>query len=168
MPIASHFAAIVAGVSIVMALIARERDGVGQRIEVPLFDAMFAAIGAHGLFVDGAPGGIRPDDFWTGLFQCADQRWVQVSAATPRFRRQLAAALGLSDWERDGFFDVEHLSAHPSLRDELHRRQQQLFASRTAQEWEEHGRPRWRPHHHVPLHGGVDLDAPRPRGRHRP
>jgi crotonobetainyl-CoA:carnitine CoA-transferase CaiB-like acyl-CoA transferase len=137
--IASHFAAIVAGVSIVMALIARERDGVGQRIEVPLFDAMFAAIGAHGLFVDGAPGGIRPDDFWTGLFQCADRRWVQVSAATPRFRRQLAAALGLADWERDGLFDVDHLTVHPELHADLHRRQQALFASRTAQEWEDLG-----------------------------
>jgi crotonobetainyl-CoA:carnitine CoA-transferase CaiB-like acyl-CoA transferase len=138
-PIASHFGAILAGVSIAMALLVRERDGVGQRIEVALFDAMFAAIGAHGLFVDGAPGGNRPDDFWTGLFQCADQRWVQVSAATPRFRRQLAAALDLSDWARDGFFDVDLLTARPALREELELRQRTLFASRSAQDWEDLG-----------------------------
>ncbi|HEY2594026.1 MAG TPA: CoA transferase [Chloroflexota bacterium] len=137
--IASHFAAIVAGLSIVMALIARERDGLGQRIEVPLFDAMFAAIGAHGLFVDGAPGGGRPDDYWTGLFQCADQRWVQVSAATPRFRSRLASALELPDWEADGFFDVDRLAADPSLRAELSRRQASLFAGRSAQAWEDLG-----------------------------
>jgi crotonobetainyl-CoA:carnitine CoA-transferase CaiB-like acyl-CoA transferase len=139
LPIASHFAALVASVSIVMALIARERDGQGQHIEVPLFDAMFTAIGAHGLFVDGAPGGGRPDDYWTGLFQCADRRWIQVSAATPRFRHQLAAALGLSDWEAAGLFDVERLSASPTLRAELAARQPRLFATRTAQDWEDLG-----------------------------
>src|SRR5689334_24359393 len=62
-PISSHFAAFQAAVSIVMTLIARTRDGLGQRIEVPLFDATFAAIGAHGLIVNGAAGGNRPDDF---------------------------------------------------------------------------------------------------------
>ena len=138
-PISSHFAAFQAAVSIAMALIARERDGVGQRIEVPLFDATFAAIGAHGLFVDGAPGGVRPDDFWTGLFQCADQRWVQVSAATPRFRRRLAGALELEDWVAEGLFDVDYLAASPSLQADLRKRQVALFASRPAQAWEDLG-----------------------------
>jgi crotonobetainyl-CoA:carnitine CoA-transferase CaiB-like acyl-CoA transferase len=137
--IASHFAAIVAGVSVVMALIARDRDGRGQHIEVPLFDAMFAAIGAHGLFVDGAPGGGRPDDYWTGLFQCADQRWIQVSAATPRFRSRLAAGLGVPDWEADGFFDVERLAASAPLRADLRHRQADLFATRSAHAWENLG-----------------------------
>jgi crotonobetainyl-CoA:carnitine CoA-transferase CaiB-like acyl-CoA transferase len=138
-PISSHFAAFQAAVAIAMALIARERDGLGQRIEVPLFDATFAAIGAHGLFVDGAPGGGRPDDFWTGLFECADGRWVQVSAATPRFRQRLAAALQLEDWSAQGLFDVERLTATPALQVELRQRQLMLFASRPAQAWEDLG-----------------------------
>ena len=137
--LASHFAAIEAAVAVVMALLARERGGRGQRIEVPLFDAMFAAIGAHGLFVDGAPGGGRPDDFWTGIFRCADRRWIQVSAATPRFRARLAAALEVPDWEADGFFDVERLTSDTNLREELSSRQVALFATRTAQEWEHLG-----------------------------
>jgi crotonobetainyl-CoA:carnitine CoA-transferase CaiB-like acyl-CoA transferase len=138
-PISSHFAALQAVVSIAMALIARERDGSGQRIEVPLFDATFAAIGAHGVFVDGAPAGGRPDDFWTGLFQCADQRWVQVSAATPRFRRRLAAALQLEDWVARGLFDVDRLTGSPSLQADLWQLQGVLFASRPAQAWEDLG-----------------------------
>jgi crotonobetainyl-CoA:carnitine CoA-transferase CaiB-like acyl-CoA transferase len=138
-PISSHFAAFQAAVSIATALIARERDGLGQRIEVPLFDATFAAIGAHGLFVDGAPGGLRPDDFWTGLFECADQRWVQVSAATPRFRRHLSDALALEDWVAQGLFDVDRLTASPSLQADLRQRQVALFASRPAQAWEDLG-----------------------------
>ena len=50
-PVASNFAAFLAAASIAAALIARERDGLGQRIEVPLFDAMFTAIGARGMRV---------------------------------------------------------------------------------------------------------------------
>jgi crotonobetainyl-CoA:carnitine CoA-transferase CaiB-like acyl-CoA transferase len=138
-PISSHFAAVQAAMSIAAALIARQRDNLGQRIEVPLFDATFAAIGAHGLFVDGAPGGLRPDDFWTGLFECADQRWVQVSAATPRFRRCLAEALELEDWVAQGLFDVDRLAASPSLQADLRQRQTTLFASRPAQAWEDLG-----------------------------
>jgi crotonobetainyl-CoA:carnitine CoA-transferase CaiB-like acyl-CoA transferase len=138
-PISSHFAAFQAVVSIAMALLARERDGTGQQIEVPLFDATFAAIGAHGLFVDGAPAGGRPDDFWTGLFQCSDQRWVQVSAATPRFRQRLAAALRLEDWVAQGLFDVDRLTASPSLQADLRQRQVALFASQPAQAWEKLG-----------------------------
>jgi crotonobetainyl-CoA:carnitine CoA-transferase CaiB-like acyl-CoA transferase len=138
-PISSHFAAFQAAVSIAMALIARERDGLGQRIEVPLFDATFAAIGAHGLFVDGAPSGVRPDDFWTGLFECADQRWVQVSAATPRFRRYLAEALQLEDWLAEGLFDVDRLTASAALQADVRQRQVALFMSRPAQAWEDFG-----------------------------
>ena len=138
-PISSHFAAFQAAISIVMALLARERDGLGQRIEVPLFDATFVAIGAHGLIVDGRPGGDRPDDFWTGLFECADGRWIQLSAATPRFRRQFAEALQLEDWLARGLFDVERLSASPDLQMEVRQRQRTLFASRSAAAWEDLG-----------------------------
>ena len=44
-PIASTYAAFQAAGSIVLALNARERDGQGQHIEVPLFDAMFPPSG---------------------------------------------------------------------------------------------------------------------------
>jgi crotonobetainyl-CoA:carnitine CoA-transferase CaiB-like acyl-CoA transferase len=139
LPIASHFGAFQAAVSMVMALIARERDGLGQRIQMPLFDAMFAAIGAHGLQIDGVPAGNRPDDFWTGLFRCADGRWVQVSGSTPRFRERLATALGLEDWLAEGLFDIDRLALTPSLRAELRTRQAGLFASRPSQAWEDLG-----------------------------
>ena len=43
LPIASTFAAI----AVTMALCARDRTGTGQRVEVPLYDAMFTAMGRH-------------------------------------------------------------------------------------------------------------------------
>ena len=45
LPAASTFAAIVASVSVTMAMVARERSGKGQRIEVLMHSAMFSAIG---------------------------------------------------------------------------------------------------------------------------
>ncbi len=52
LPFASSFAGYLAAVSVVMALIARRRTGRGQRVEVPLFDAMFTLIGHSGAYAD--------------------------------------------------------------------------------------------------------------------
>lgn len=97
LPIASTFAAFISAVSIAAALFSRERDGRGQRIEVPLFDAMFAAIGANGLIQNGAGGGGRPNDFTGGIFECSDGRWVQVALAKPGFQQRFAEAAGVVD-----------------------------------------------------------------------
>jgi crotonobetainyl-CoA:carnitine CoA-transferase CaiB-like acyl-CoA transferase len=142
-PIPSTFAAIAAAVSIVMALIARERDGIGQRIEVPLFDATFLAIGSSGLLVNGKPEGGRPDDPWAGVFPCADGRWIRLSLATFRFVERFVAAIGRSDWIEKGY--VQRERPGPLARGTERRERQQaelaaLFRSRTAAEWEEIGR----------------------------
>src|SRR5439155_26007122 len=47
-PLASNFGAFLGATGIVMALIARERCGRGQHVDVPLFDAMFTLIGPAG------------------------------------------------------------------------------------------------------------------------
>jgi crotonobetainyl-CoA:carnitine CoA-transferase CaiB-like acyl-CoA transferase len=138
-PIASHYAAFLGAVSIAMALVARERCGLGQRIEVPLFDATFTAIGAHGLLVDGALAGGRPDDFWGGRFECADGRWVHFSGSTPRFRERLLDATDNGAWRDDGLLDLRRLATEPGLQAELRARLRALFKTRGAWEWEELG-----------------------------
>ncbi len=134
--IASHFAAIQSALAIVMALIARERTGRGQRIEMPLFDATFAAIGAHGLLIDHAPAGGRPDDFWGGLYQCGDGRWVFYSGSTPRFRQRFVEATGNDSWLAEGLNDIPRLTREPALAAQTRARLRALFASRPAAEWE--------------------------------
>src|SRR5207247_1350580 len=109
----------------------------GQRIEVPLFDATFAAIGAHGLLVDGRPAGGRPDDFWGGRFECADGRWVHFSGSTPRFRQRLVDATGNAHWREAGLLDLERLANDQALAAELRARLRALFKSRSAWAWEE-------------------------------
>src|SRR5918992_3011747 len=46
-PYGSAYAAFLCAVSVAMALNERERSAVGQRIEIPLFDATFSVIGAR-------------------------------------------------------------------------------------------------------------------------
>ena len=142
-PICSTFGAIAAAVSIVMALIARHRDGLGQRIEVPLFDATFLAIGSTGLLVNGKPEGGRPDDPWAGIFQCADGRWIRLSLATYRFLERFVDAIGKRDWIAKGYVQRERpgsLARGTELRERQQAELARLFRSRAAAEWEELGR----------------------------
>jgi crotonobetainyl-CoA:carnitine CoA-transferase CaiB-like acyl-CoA transferase len=100
-----------------MALIARRRTGRGQRIEVPLFDAMFELIGANGISVDGEFRVARSRG--TTTYECADGRRILFnSSSSPRFWRWFCQAAGLS------------ANAHAVDLVEL-------FRTRSAQEWEE-------------------------------
>jgi crotonobetainyl-CoA:carnitine CoA-transferase CaiB-like acyl-CoA transferase len=143
LPISSTFAAIAAAVSIAMALIARERDGLGQRIEVPLFDATFLAIGSTGLLVNGKPEGGRPDDPWAGIFRCADGRWVRLSLATFRFLERFVDTVGKPEWIAKGYVQRERpgpLARGTELRERQQAELTELFLSRPAAEWEGLGR----------------------------
>lgn len=140
LPLSSIFGAVASAVAIVMALIARERDGAGQRIEVPLHDATVLAIGSSGLLVDGVPDGARPDDPWGGQFQCADGRWVRVSLATLRFVERFAAAAGRGDWIARGDVTRERpgpLARGTERRARLDAEVVALFRSRSARDWED-------------------------------
>ncbi|HEY7270523.1 MAG TPA: CoA transferase, partial [Dehalococcoidia bacterium] len=120
-PIASTFAALQGAVSIVMALIAREKDGQGQRVEVPLFDGMFTAMGSARLRDRPTPPGPGAASPWTRQFQCKDGRWVQFHAINLGFK-SFVDAVGASAW-----------AYGPSPE----RMVEELFRTRTAAEWEE-------------------------------
>ncbi|MGH2600693.1 MAG: CaiB/BaiF CoA transferase family protein, partial [Dehalococcoidia bacterium] len=131
----SVFGALAASTAIVMALIARERDGAGQRVEVPLFDAMFLAIGSSGLLVNGRPAGGRPDDAWSGRFECADGRLVQMNLPTPRFRLRFMETAGLHEWIEHGYVDLATLARGTPAREHQQQGLRDLFRTRTADEW---------------------------------
>jgi len=126
LPLASEFGALVAAIAIVMALIARERDGLGQRIEVPRFDAMFLAFGASGLLVNGAIAGGRPADPWSGTYECRDGALVLLNLATPRFVHRFLEATGtLAEWRMKGYLESDRL-VHDN---ELWARQRQALSA---------------------------------------
>jgi crotonobetainyl-CoA:carnitine CoA-transferase CaiB-like acyl-CoA transferase len=129
-PISSVYAAFQAAVGIAAALNVRERDGVGQVVEAPLFDSTFGAIGvrasAGGLGGDGAALARRMGI--SGQYQCKDGRWVMYMGGNLR-ARDFLDAVGATDW-------VDALAAGRMTPEELRERAEALFRTRTAMEWE--------------------------------
>ena len=137
-PISSNYGAFQGVVSIIMALIVRERDGVGQRIEVPLFNATFPSIGNMGLRVHRASNGAgRVSRIWGGVFECKDGLWVMFGGSGNQNFRQFVQAAGITSWDAEGLTDFARLANDPGLEAEMRRRATELFKTRTAQEWED-------------------------------
>jgi crotonobetainyl-CoA:carnitine CoA-transferase CaiB-like acyl-CoA transferase len=119
-----------------MALIARERDGMGQRIEVSLHDAMFSAIGARGMVLP-TPERAPLDVTGFGNYPCQDGRCIHFAPVMPRFMDWFAAAASIQSWHHEGLFDRTRLPNEPALVDRLRERLAALFLTRTAAEWED-------------------------------
>jgi crotonobetainyl-CoA:carnitine CoA-transferase CaiB-like acyl-CoA transferase len=126
LPIPSTYAAFQAATAIGMALVARDRDQRGQRIEVPLFDGMFGALGYRGQdpFSIRGLSGLR-----TTQYECGDGRWVQFHTGNQNVPEFMELA-GISHWPEEGLFE-------PERREELDEKFIALFKTRTAQEWED-------------------------------
>ena len=136
LPLASSYAAFIAAHSILAALIARERYGYGQRVEVPLFDACFEVIGMAGHSVVGkspAAPQLKINMAAIGRYQCADGRWIDTSPPlrgfkwfAERFLPKEANDSGLTDIFQS---DAERVQKLRSLLTDV-------FKTRTAQQWE--------------------------------
>ena len=138
-PIASTYAAFQAAASIVLALNARQRDGRGQHIEVPLFDAMFPSIGHHGLRIHGgSPDPLTFAVVWSGFFQCKDGQWLRFGGFGNQNFREFVEASGITSWDDDGLTDLgrtlpENANDVAQIQESI----RELFKTRTAQEWED-------------------------------
>jgi crotonobetainyl-CoA:carnitine CoA-transferase CaiB-like acyl-CoA transferase len=122
-PFGSAYAAFLTAVSVAFALTARSRSGTGQRIEMPLFDATFTAMGARGMKVHRHPE--VPAAFnWSRQAECKDGRWVMYVANNMRHPEFLKAT-GADQW----------IAANLSPQ-ELTQKVGDLFKSKTALEWE--------------------------------
>lgn len=136
-PLPSAYAAIQGSVAVTMALNARERDGVGQRIEVPLFDAMYGAIGYNGYKVHGDTSPPAGAGFsLTTQWECADGQWIMFHTGNGRTEDVLTAA-GVADWIAKGYADRERLASDPELVKQVVEEARALFKTRPAAEWEQ-------------------------------
>lgn len=139
LPIASTFAAIVSAVAVTMALCARSRTGLGQKIEAPLYDAMFTAMGRHLVkFHDMADPDPRnqPRLPMQRQYQCADGRWVQNHGNYQRFVHQFLEAAGNPEWGADAVEDFgKPLDVETA--DMWVQRFEATFRGKTALEWQE-------------------------------
>ena len=139
LPSASSFAAIIGSVSVAMALIARQRTGRGQRIEVPLHSAMFVAMGRLlSRFHDIDPPDLftLPRNVMSHQYECADGRYVQNHGMYQRFASQFLQAAGRPEWIEDleGLYGAE---VSPDTIEMWRERVENLFKEKTAREWED-------------------------------
>jgi crotonobetainyl-CoA:carnitine CoA-transferase CaiB-like acyl-CoA transferase len=126
--------AMQAVMGIVLALMARERAGHGQFVDVSMMDGVAAMLPVEiSRFRETGTPPERGGGLLTGEFACynvyptADGRFVAVGALEPRFWANLCAALGREDWVADQYA--------PPRQDELKRGLCALFASRSLADW---------------------------------
>lgn len=139
LPAASTFGAIVGAASVTFALIARRQSGAGQRIEVPLHSAMFAAMGRRLINMhEGEPFDLftLPRLVMNHQYQCADGRWVQNHGMFERFFRRFLAVAGHPEWTEElvGLLG-NHLD--PDTGQMWLNRFEEIFRQRPALEWED-------------------------------
>ncbi|MEU6700550.1 CoA transferase [Pseudonocardia sp. NPDC046786] len=137
-PVASNFAAFCSAVAIVAALTGRHRTGLGDRLEISLYAAMFEAVGGSGAYpvATGLPPERAISTLGSGCYRSADGRYVQFNpiGATNRFLRWFLDAAGVGHWIAEGLADRARGAADPGP---LRERLTGLFASRPAAEWED-------------------------------
>ena len=117
--IADYGAAMHLAQGILLALLARDRTGLGQKVEVSLYDSMVALQHQEAAMeLAGAP-----DLNWaslplTGVFDASDGQLVIVGAFKENPLRDICEALDLDDLSaRDDFADIESRKAN---KDALH------------------------------------------------
>jgi crotonobetainyl-CoA:carnitine CoA-transferase CaiB-like acyl-CoA transferase len=141
LPLASCFAALIAANSIVAALIARERTGLGQSIEVPLFEASFELTRYYGDRPPGAPHprirlGATTTMALTQHYQCSDGRFVHLSWLEGRQLDAFARLTGLQHaWSSAGLLDHARVRSDRGYSEQLRAALTEVFKTRSAAEW---------------------------------
>ncbi|HTN81042.1 MAG TPA: CoA transferase, partial [Acidimicrobiales bacterium] len=136
-PLLSTYAAAIAAHAVVAALLARDRSGEGQRVEVSLFDAAYEVFGhelqmAHNM----ASGAFKPPPRpGLGHYKCKDGRWLHLCLFEDRHMRWFAKEF-VPEWLEEGVAEPDRLRAEPEVQVELIKRFTELFVTRDAAEWE--------------------------------
>ncbi len=129
--------AVYVALSVCLALLARERTGRGQYIDMAMADGVLALQTAlySGFFESGET--VKPGEYFLNggvpfyeVYECADGSWISVACLEPHFFRNLCDALELDEF-RDRQFD-------PAVHGPLRERLSTLFAERSCDEWIDH------------------------------
>lgn len=131
-------AAMMACNGVLAALLARERGGPGQLVEVPLFEQAITMLGMHAIncLVTGQEprrsGNMSPDAAPSGVFEAADGSFYMSCPANPQFAA-LAALIGRRELAGQAEFATR--AARQSHAQVLHALLAEVFAGDTRQRW---------------------------------
>jgi crotonobetainyl-CoA:carnitine CoA-transferase CaiB-like acyl-CoA transferase len=132
--IADTYAAALAVQSILAALLAKSRDGLGQRVEVTLFEALVAAQAYR--IISPREKTMLPgfdDTVPYQAFQGSDGNWFVVACVSPRNWQDLCASIARQDLGADLRFESN--PARVQNREALIPELVLEFAKRPASEW---------------------------------
>ncbi len=125
-----------AAFAICVALLARDRTGRGQYVDISMSDGVLALMTSafSGFFAGQAP--IRPGAYllngavpWYNTYRCRDGRWFSIGSIEPHFYEALCKALGVEEYLGKQF--------ESELYPEMHDKYSEVFATRTADQWME-------------------------------
>ena len=139
LPLSSYYAAFMAAYSITIALIAREKTGKGQHVDISLLNSVMAA-GCGGL-VDFEERERVPRSYQQGnspvyrLYQGSDGKWFFLALGNLIFLAKFAMAMGHEEWLVDERFEGAPFMIQPPINEELIEMFEKIFVEKTRDEW---------------------------------
>lgn len=144
--VADSIAGMNAALAIVMALLAREKTGRGQFIDIAMFDGVISWLfdAARYLFAGEAVPGMGAGRLWGGLpnyslYRTSDGKHIAVGSLESKFERALLSELG-----RDDLIDDSSETTTSRIRESDAEKQaalEALFLTKTKEEWMEQLEP---------------------------
>ena len=139
-PIASYGAAMLAAGAVCAALLARERTGVGQQVEVSwLAGALAMQTGTLLMHpaVQRVMGVWRDPQGSIPVYRLYEARdgWLFIACATPTFWHKLCLAIGRPEWVSDPRFEAAPWGIPPEHGLELKAMLQAIIHQRSRDEW---------------------------------
>jgi crotonobetainyl-CoA:carnitine CoA-transferase CaiB-like acyl-CoA transferase len=125
---------LTAAFAICVALLARDKTGRGQNVDVGMSDGVMSlmTMAFTSYFSTGNP--IRPGQFllngavpWYNTYECSDGRWFSIGSIEPHFYEALVKVLGLEEYLGRQYEDA----AYP----EMFEKYRAVFKTKTADEW---------------------------------
>lgn len=139
LPLASYYCAFMAAFSAVTALYVREVTGRGQKIEMPLLNALTLVQTASLLDFEGkvristwASQGPMP---LYHLYQARDGLWFFLALGNYTFFTKFALAMGHEEWLTDPLFEDAPMLITPPRSFEVERIMAGILATKTREEW---------------------------------
>jgi crotonobetainyl-CoA:carnitine CoA-transferase CaiB-like acyl-CoA transferase len=139
LPLASYYSAFMAAYSITIALIAREKTGLGQQVDISLLNTIMAA--ECGGLVNFAERERVPRSYQQGgspvyrLYQGKDGQWFFLALGNLAFLAKFAIAMGHEEWLMDERFEGAPFMILPPINEELIEMFEKIFAEKTRDEW---------------------------------
>jgi crotonobetainyl-CoA:carnitine CoA-transferase CaiB-like acyl-CoA transferase len=125
-----------AALAICLAIIARERTGRGQDIDISMSDGVLSLMTMAFTTYFASGQAIRPGEHmlnggvpWYNTYECRDGRWFSIGSIEPHFYAALCNVLGVPE-----YLERQYDSA---IYGEMKAKYEEVFRTKTADEWME-------------------------------